>query len=462
MGNISITQEWDREKEIKPDSFDWEERFFRHACQLAREEAQEYFQELDKQLFLQRPASFESRGFEERTFITSFGELRIKRRLYRDEKGVYHYLLDEKLGWPRHQIATPKLQAKVVKLASRLPFRQVYETVEDFTAAVLSASTIHRLVQKTGQKAIEKEKIDCQAVYARGETLPGQERQVPILFSERDGAWVHTQREKQKHYEVKQAICYEGWEKLPVKGERYQLVGKRVYCQGSEEIPFGEGASLEWAKVWDLSYLKEIVIGGDGARWIDSGTSEIPGAIRQLDGFHLARACGRGWQEGKAIYEAIRGGEGERARFLMHQLKPREGRGVHKARQYVERNVDKGRDWRTGSEREGRGLGTMEANEDKLICNRMKKRGLSWTIPGALRMNKVIQLAANKEIQQFCLRERSVEKGKTITSPKNAKSQSKDYQKWIEASVPALAGPHASRPWADKLRNLVYPSFPLN
>jgi len=110
-----------------------------------------------------------------------------------------------------------------VKLATRMPIRQVYETVEDFTAAELAASTIYRLVQKTGKKALEKEKEDLNAVYERGESLPSQERQVPILFTERDGAWVHAQNEEKKHYEVKQAICYEGWEKLPVKGERYRL-----------------------------------------------------------------------------------------------------------------------------------------------------------------------------------------------------------------------------------------------
>ena len=109
---------------------------------------------------------------------------------------------------------------------------------------------------------------------------------------------------------------------------------------------------------------------------------------------------------------------------------------------------------------EGRGLGTMEANENKLICNRMKKRGLSWTIRGALRLNKVIQLAANREIEPFCLRERLVEKEITVSISPNTRSQAKNSQKWIEASVPALVGPYASRPWVDKLRNLVYPSFP--
>jgi len=81
MGNFSITPEIDREKEVKQGNFDWEERFSRQACQLAQEEAEEYFQEVDEQLFKQRPVGWESRGFEERTYITSFGELRRKEAL---------------------------------------------------------------------------------------------------------------------------------------------------------------------------------------------------------------------------------------------------------------------------------------------------------------------------------------------------------------------------------------------
>ena len=50
----------------------------------------------------------------------------------------------------------------------------------------------------------------------------------------------------------------------------------------------------------------------------------------------------------------------------------------------------------------------MESNEDKLFADRMKKRGLSWTIRGAQRMGKAIELAFNEELARWCGRKPSV------------------------------------------------------
>jgi hypothetical protein len=48
---------------------------------------------------------------------------------------------------------------------------------------------------------------------------PGKRK---VAFVEADGSWVHLQREKQGHYELKNAIVYEGWERIG--DERYELV----------------------------------------------------------------------------------------------------------------------------------------------------------------------------------------------------------------------------------------------
>ncbi len=463
MGNNSIMPELSGENIRLDQDQGWEKEIYQEVCQEAQQRAIKRLEEIDEKLFLHHPVSWKVIGFRERNLVARFGEIRIKRRLYRDERGDYHFLLDEHLGFLPYQLATPDLQVCIVELCAQGTFRPSEQTLENLTAGVLSLPTVYRLVEKTASRAIEKEAADYEAVFERGDLPLEGERQVPILFCEGDGTWIHLQQEDQSQYEIKSGIAYEGWARLPGKEERYELVNKRAYCQADEQIPFWEGASLVWCRVWDLSSLKEIIVGGDGAGWIDQGVEEFPYALRQLDGFHLARASGRGWQDGKTIYEAVRAGKVEEARSLIEKALPREGRGAAKSRAYVENNLEKGKDWRRQSEREGRGLGTMEANQDKLIANRMKKRGLSWKIGGAIRMAKVLQLKANGEIRPYCERPQPVKRAiasRTMSLPSTSKSNG--HQKWLEASLPALIGPHASRPWVEKLRNMANLSHLLN
>jgi hypothetical protein len=280
---------------------------------------------------------------------------------------------------------------------------------------------------------------------------------------------------------LKNAIAYEGWERLAGQEERYRLVGKRVYshCQSvakEQGVSFWEGASLEWDRHWDLSQVEKILVGGDGAKWIDQGVEEFLGSERQLDGFHLARACRRGWgwEKGAEIYQGIRLGEVSQALEVMKEAKE-EDKGeqtdqawVKQARNYVENHLYDGVDWRyrKGGEEipEGaRGLGTMESQEDKLFANRVKKRGMSWTIKGVERMGKVIQLRANGELGRWCGRSKpslrpSAEESGLSWSLFEALNQGE----LDRGGVPIFKGPHGSRPWVQEVRKLLYSPHLLN
>ena len=310
MGNISITQEIETEKEINKPELKWEKECFQIGCVVSRQEFLKRLGELEERLFANHPRNLEVEGFKERTLDTNFGEITVKRRLYKDKQnGDYHFLLDEYLEWPSYQLATPDLQEYIVDQSAQTPFRVANQTFKRYDSRRTFPFDHLSVSSEDGPKSDREGRKDWQAIFERGKLFSGGERKVPILFSEGDGTWIDLQQEKQQHYEIKDGIAYEGWERLPGKEERYRLVNKRAYCHANEKIPFWEGASLEWSRIWDLSYPKEIIIGGDGATWIDQGVEEFPGAIRQLDGFHLARASGRGWQEGKAIYQAIRAGK---------------------------------------------------------------------------------------------------------------------------------------------------------
>jgi hypothetical protein len=163
------------------------------------------------------------------------------------------------------------------------------------------------------------------------------------------------------------------------------------------------------------------------------------------------------------MYAAIRS---RRVRQTLGELKEKEGKTAQKNRDYVLRHIDDGADWCKKIEgtpladaipMNARGLGCMESNEDKLFANRMKKRGMSWTIKGANRMGKAIQMAFNGNLRDWC--------GRKSPESRNLKPSFELFdQKGFNdrASLPALEGPHASRPWVRVLRDLTQPRHLLN
>jgi hypothetical protein len=183
------------------------------------------------------------------------------------------------------------------KLSGAMSFRKAADTLADWMVGLLSHSTCWRLLQRTGQSAVSAETAAVDAVFGRGEVVSeGGERRVERLYMEADGVYVRLQRQPKKHLEVRSAIAYEGWKRVPGDRGDYRLCGKRVYCHAGEKFDFslgthlhlrcstgvgtmGEGVSLAWAHKWDLSSLKEVIRCGDGARWVRAGPEEFPGAI---------------------------------------------------------------------------------------------------------------------------------------------------------------------------------------
>ena len=94
----------------------------------------------------------------------------------------------------------------------------------------------------------------------------------------------------------------------------------------------------------------------------------------------------------------------------------------------------------------------MESNEDRLFADRMKKRGLSWTILGAQRMGKAIELAFSKELAHWCGGKPLVPEIQKDGSSFNLFDQLDGHGK--KTALPATEGPHASRQWVTVLRDM--------
>jgi hypothetical protein len=136
-------------------------------------------------------------GYRKRTLVTRFGDITFDRRLYIDSEGEYHFLLDEYMDWKPNQAATVSLTEALVKLSTKVPFRKVGETMENLLAGVLSKSTIHQLLGRISEGAMEGEKEEYQASFREGKLPAPGEKKSSVVYSEADGVWIHLQREKQ-------------------------------------------------------------------------------------------------------------------------------------------------------------------------------------------------------------------------------------------------------------------------
>jgi len=380
-------------------------------------------------------------------------------------KKKYRFLLDEHLNWLPYQRATPSLKEALVELSTQCSFRRVSGTMEKLLAGVLTKTTVHSLLTEISQKAIESERETYRACFQQGKILKGGEKKASILYVESDGLYVHLQREgkRQEHLELKNGMIYDGWKRLPQTEERYSLTNKRVYCQSDDSIPFWDGLSLISDKHWDMGYLKLIVLGGDDASWINKGAEELPYCVRQLDGFHLARSCKRGWKNGMDMYSAIRSG---RVRRTLGVLEERSGKLANKERDHVYKCLDRGTDWRKKIDTivipEGcRGLGCMESNEDKLFADRMKKRGMSWTISGAKRMGKAIQLVANGDLRDMCGRRATKSRERYIEDKLSFDLFLYPLEYEHSVSMPVFVSSHSTRPYVKVLRDLAKNDYPI-
>jgi len=124
----------------------WGSQVFEQVCVAGKREAREYLGQLDESLYATRSAGWSVVDFRERTVVTRFGEVRLWRRLYRDESGEYRFLLDEYLGLQVHQAATVEMQAMSTMLCGEMSFRKAADFLEQWMAGLLSHSTCWRLL----------------------------------------------------------------------------------------------------------------------------------------------------------------------------------------------------------------------------------------------------------------------------------------------------------------------------
>ena len=449
----------------------WEETILGKHLEEARQEAKRFLEWLDDRLREHSPAGWKVVGYRERTLVTLFGPVQIRRALYHDPQGKSRFLLDGAIGWQPRVQATPALQLRLAQLGSEFSYRQVQRILAPYCRTPPSHATIQKRVTSLGKTRHREEEEDRRQLEENGALPAPRGRKVASpLFIEADGVFISLQRAQQRKAEIKPAYAYQG--KEPIGKGRFALVGKEAFAGLHQAPDFWSGFRLKLDGHYDLARVKQYVLGTDGAHWTKQGMETFTPIIFQLDRRHLYQAIARAtplpsW---RPLFQQATAGNLAAVLGTLTDLQAKtqggqkEGR-LEQLKGYLRDNADGLTDYRlrlplTPEERRKLpSLGTVEGNIDKILACRFKRRGMSWSQDGAHHLAKILALRCNGELADWMRQKKRVSRP---LSPEVQQRASEHLRRpWrgkgeeiLHYGLPALSGPHADRPWVQVLRTL--------
>lgn len=375
-------------------------------------------EQVDEELSKSREKGLRFIGYRERSVLGIFGEIRLRRRYYRRRDGSYVFLIDEALGLPPEGSLVGRLQEAAIQMSTCMPFRKAAEFIERLTGQKISHQTIHRHVQEVGKAAVEADKERRRALFDDGEIVDGAStrQETKHLFLEADGVMVALQRETARKAELKLGVAHAGWERVHPASDRYRLTGKVAFCTNGDSQEFWEGFTAELRRHYELGGIEQVFVNGDGAPWIKEGPSYFTGAVFQLDRFHLMRGLRRGVGRDadrlKVLHEALRNRDVEQMLVAVSEAaeraeRPERRKELLALHRYLSQNRDGLVDYRQRGvdlPADLRGLGAAESNIDKILADRMKKRGMAWSRTGAHRMAKLLAMRSVGRLEEHLLK----------------------------------------------------------
>jgi len=452
-----------------------EQLIFDLTRKIGQEIIEEILQIIDDRLMAERErGSLSNQGKRLRYMTTLLGDITFYKRLYRERSGKWKYLLDEKIGIKKNQRISElgeKAEGYLAFISGS--YRNSEDLIQRFYGDSRSFESIRGGVIRQGKRILkeEKEQIDQELIKALRQTDDEltPETDGRIVYLEVDGTNIHLQHEKKKKGELKLGIISKGKERRykKGKGEAKRLQDKFTYAGITSGDEFMSNLSILGEKRFNLSQAELVLIGGDGASWIKEGAKNyFPNSVYQLDKFHLERKLKQTLPHHKKMQKEIRGllkeeqiGKALKELQYERNLRPEYKKDIEGLIHYIYSNqeglnaVDRLREQGLPVE----DLGAVEGNIDKSLANRFKKRGMRWSIPGALSLAKVGQMIINKEWDSWW----PIEANPIRLKLDLEKVVSLDFDKGGNDkydhtySLPVLSGPHQDRPWVKSLKRLV-------
>ena len=222
-----------------------------------------------------RKDNYKVKQFRYRTIITTFGEIRFRRRQYQNKNygQKYYYFTDEILKLDPYQRISDEVKKEILIRVTTDSYQRVANDLD------ISKTTVYSLLRSLRDKILVNPKV--------------KKRKINYLYVQADECYVSLQRKLPDHERnklvVEQITVHEGLE--PVCKGRNRLINKTMYSRAHDESfkDFIERVNLHILQSYKY---KHIYLYGDGANWI-KGAAEGIGAIYITDLFHSYQAVNK-------------------------------------------------------------------------------------------------------------------------------------------------------------------------
>ena len=408
------------------------------------------------------PETWENKGREKRQMTTCMGTVQFKRRVYQDETGKRRKPLDEIIGLEKYSRYSLSVMQKGCFLASELAYREAGDILGWLIGDYISHSAIGRMVRQVGGSYQAEEEAQQERIFEGAEDIEPGGIPAKVLYGESDGVWISLQREEKQKTEVRVGILYTG--KRTIGVGRKALENKVAVTKIVKNSQEWQETLLKTAYThYDLSNTKQMMVGGDGNRWVRQSFDMLDLPIEfVLDRYHLYREAKRAFgftaQTGEWITRICQKGLEDVFPEMLQELSqapPKAAQKMRKFMQYLINNRDGllDPDCRAHIKTRVGNLGAIEGNVDKLVVRRLKGRGRSWCMDGA------------KAMLAVCRHKSALKQNAFKPFQKPEKSEKNKYRRkhvrydgeWVQAGVPALYLGHANRPWAVWLKEKIHP-----
>jgi hypothetical protein len=415
-----------------------------------------YLEHLDEALMKKREKGLRHLGRRERDVLTRFGVVRVKRRYYRDGEGNTRFLPGEALGLRKGNLAaTPSRKEAALRMCADTSFRRAAGHLSFFLSFKVDHNLLHRRVGERGRQRTEEKRKRAEELFSRGALPPSRKKEADLLFLEADGCMIPLQREGRKKHELKAGISYEGWER--VSEGKWRTRKRRVFLSAAPGEDFLSQWSTDLATVYDHAKVKEVIWSSDGASWLRKGPELFSPHCAQLSRFHLkrslVRALGFSPEAERLFALACRGRGEEVVSELQKQLQTatdeKGKKRIAETLSYLSSTLAWLCDWRKVlPPRDGdRSPGAMEGNVDKLLSDRFKKRGMSWSVSGADSLCQVIELSQNGELSSFLASRRATDRrAERMAMSSLRKEVRRNPEAWLKKNMPLLQT-RSGDPW---------------